>query len=67
MKSIMDRVTVGIIGRADAHDPAVAEANEKIHKQVEETAVQVRVAHTCVNLHVTDLVLHSKKIPYSKL
>ena len=34
MKSILDRVTMGTIGRVDAHDPAVAEADEEIHKQV---------------------------------
>ena len=56
VKSIMDRVTVGTAGRADAHDLMVAEANERIHKQVEETTVQVQAAHTCVNLHVTDWV-----------
>ena len=32
----------------------VAEADEKIHKQVQKTAVQVRAAHLCVSLHVTD-------------
>ena len=34
VKSILDRVTVGTIGGVDAHDPAVAESNEEIHKQV---------------------------------
>ena len=34
MKSILDRVTVRTIGRADAHNPVVAEADEEIHKQV---------------------------------
>ena len=32
VKSILDGVTVGTIRRADTHDPAVAEANEMIHK-----------------------------------
>ena len=32
VKSILDRVTVGTIGRADAHDLVVAEANKRIHK-----------------------------------
>ena len=32
VKSILDGVTVWTIGRADAHDVAVAEANERIHK-----------------------------------
>ena len=31
VKSILDGVTVGTIRRADAHDPAVAEADEEIH------------------------------------
>ena len=34
MKSITDRVTVGTIGRVDAHNPVVTEADEEIHKQV---------------------------------
>ena len=52
MKSFLDGVTVGTIGRADAHDPVVAEADEEIHKQIWETAVWTRAAHTHVNLHV---------------
>ena len=56
VKSILDRVTVGTTGRADAHDPVVSGANEEIHKQVWETAVQARATHTHVNLHVTDWV-----------
>ena len=32
VKSILDRVMIGTIGRAVAHDPVVAEADEKIHK-----------------------------------
>ena len=34
VKSILDGVTIGTIGRADAHDPVVAESNEMKHKQV---------------------------------
>ena len=30
--AILDGVTIGTIGRADAHDLVVAEADEKIHK-----------------------------------
>ena len=56
MKSILDRVTVGLTGRADAHDPVVAETDEEICKQVHKAAVQARAAHTHVNLHVTDWV-----------
>ena len=44
VKSILDRVTVGTLGRVDAHDKAVVEADEQIHKQVWETAVQAWVA-----------------------
>ena len=32
VKSILDGVTIGTIGRADTHDLAVAEANERILK-----------------------------------
>ena len=53
MKSILDRVTVGMTERANSHDPVVAEADEEIHKQVWETAVLARAAHADVNLHVT--------------
>ena len=40
VKFILGRVTVGTAGRANAHEPMVAEADKRIHKQVEETAVQ---------------------------
>ena len=56
IKSILDGITVGSTGSADAYDPVVAETNKEIHKQVWETAIQARAAHTCVNLHVTDWV-----------
>ena len=56
MKSILDGVTVRSTGRADAHDPVVAEADKEIHKQVQDTAVQARVSLMHVNLHVTDWV-----------
>ena len=35
VKSILDGVTVGTIRRADAHNPAVAEVDKKILKQLE--------------------------------
>ena len=54
MKSILDGVTIGTLGRADAHGTVVAESDENIHKQVQETTVQTRATHTHVNLHVTD-------------
>ena len=57
MKSILDRVTVGSIGRPDVHDQVVAVTDEEVHKQVQETDVQARAApHMCVNLCVTDRV-----------
>ena len=56
VKSILDRITLGSMGRADVHDSVVAEAEEEIHKQVWETAVQARNTHVHVSLHVTDWV-----------
>ena len=56
MKSILGGVNMGMPERADAHEPAVAEVDEEIHKQVWETAILVRAPHVCVNLHVTDWV-----------
>ena len=47
VKFILDGVTVGTMGSADVHDLTVAKADERIHKQVEETAVQMRAAHMC--------------------
>ena len=63
VKSILDGVTVWIIGRADAHDPVVAEADEKIQDQVQETAVQARATHMHVNLHVMDWVAAQQEDP----
>ena len=56
VKSILDSVTMGMTGRVDDYDMAVAEAEEEIHKQVWETAVLARATHAHVNLHVTDWV-----------
>ena len=67
VKSILERVTVGTAGRTDAHDPVVAEANERIHKQVEETAVQAWATHMHENLHVTDLVAAQQEDPILKI
>ena len=53
VKSILDGVTVGMMERADAQDPAVAEADE-IHKQAQETAILARTGQALINLHVTD-------------
>ena len=55
-KSILDGVTIGSTGRADAHDLMVSEDDERIHKQVKETAVQAWTTHTHINLHVMDWV-----------
>ena len=63
MKSILDRVTVETIGRADTHDLAVTAANERIHKQVEETAVQAHAAH----MHVMDWVAMQQEDPILKI
>ena len=65
VKSILD--TVGTIGRADAQDPVVAEANKKIHKQVEETTTQVRATHMCVNLCVMNWVAAQQEDPILKI
>ena len=51
-KSILDGVTVGTTKRADAHDPAVANADEEIHKPVQRTVILAQAA--CIDLHVTD-------------
>ena len=67
VKSILDGVTVGTTGRADAHYPTVAEANERIHKQVEELAVQVWAVHTHVNLHVMDWIAAQQEDPILKI
>ena len=66
MKSILGRVTMGTIGRVDAHDQVVAEADEELHKLVWETAVQTRATHTHVNLHVTDYVATQQEDPIPK-
>ena len=47
VKSILDGVTIVTAGRADAYEPMMAKADERIHQQVEETAVQGHASHTC--------------------
>ena len=44
MKSILDGVTIGTMERADAQDPAVAKADEEIHKPVQETTILAQAA-----------------------
>ena len=63
VKSILD----GVIGRADVHDPVVAENDEKIHNQLKKTAVQGMAVHTCVNLHVTDWMAAQQEDPILKI
>ena len=67
VKSILDGVTRGTTGRADAHDPVVVEADEKIHWQVKETAVQAEAAHVCVNMHVMDWIAVQQEDPILKI
>ena len=67
VKSILEGVTVGTIGRAESNDLAVAESDERIHKQVEETAVQAWATHMCVNLHVMDWVAAQQEDPILKI
>ena len=57
VKSILDGVTIGTAGKADAYDPMVAKADERIHQQVEEAAVQGLATHMHVNLHIMDHTL----------
>ena len=40
--------------RADAHHSVVADTDEEIDKQVQETVILVRAAQVHVDLHVTD-------------
>ena len=67
VKSILDGVTIGTTERADPDDPMVAEADERIHKQVEETVVHGCVTHMHVNLHVTDWVAVQQVDPILKM
>ena len=56
MKSILDGVTKGMTDRLDAQDPAMAKADEYIHKLIQETVVLARAVQTCIDLHMTDWV-----------
>ena len=67
VKSIMEGVTMGSTGRADVHDPVVAETDEEIHKHVWEAAIQARTTHMCVNLHVTDCIAAQQEDPGLKV
>ena len=67
VKSILDGVTIGTVGRADTHDLMIAEADKRIHKQVEETAVQAQVTHMHVNMHVMEWVGAQQEYPILKI
>ena len=67
VKSILNGITIGTVGRADAHGLAVVEADKRIHKQGEETAVQAQATHMCVNLHITDWVAAQQEDPILKI
>ena len=64
IKSILHGVTVGATKRADAHDPAVDKADDKIHKPVQGTAILAWAA--CIDLHMTDRVTTQQEDPILK-
>ena len=66
MKSILDRITMGMTERVDAHNPAVAKADEEIHKQVWETANLARATQAHMKLHMTDWVTAQQEDPILK-
>ena len=47
---------MGMTKRADVHHLLVADANEEIQKQVQETVILAKVTQVDVDLHVTDWV-----------
>ena len=55
---------MGTTERADAHDPVVAKADDKIHKPVQQTVILAGAA--CVDLHVTDWVTTQQEDPILK-
>ena len=61
---MLDGVSGGTTEKADAHDPAVAKADEEIYKLVQETLILDWT--TCVDLHVTDWVTAQKEDPILK-
>ena len=62
VKSILTRVTMGTTERVDAHHLVVADADEEIQKQVQETAILARVTQVHVGLHVTDWMTTQHKV-----
>ena len=55
---------MGSTEMADAHDLAVAKANEEIYKPFQETVILAQAA--CVDLHVTDWVTAQQEDPTPK-
>ena len=66
MMPILEKVTVGMSEKANAHNPAVAETNEEVHQQVWETEILARATHAHVNLHLTDWVTTQQEDPILK-
>ena len=64
VKSILDGITMETAKRADAHDLAVAKADEEIHKPFQETVILAQAA--CIDLHVTDWVTTHQEDPTLK-
>ena len=57
---------MGSRGRADVHNPVVAETDVEIYKCVWEATIQARASHMFVNLHVTDWVATQWEDPVLK-
>ena len=53
--------------RMDAHNLAVADADEEIHKQVCKNAILARATQVHVNQHVTNWVTAQQGIQYLRL
>ena len=63
MKSILDGVTMGMMKWADTQDPAVAKADEEIHKPIQETVILARAAQACIKLHMADWMTTKQEDP----
>ena len=66
VKSILHGVTVGMTERGYAKDPVVAEADEEMHKPIQETVILARATQAHVNLHVTDWMTTQQEDPIFK-
>ena len=66
MVFILDGVTMEMTKRMDTQDPVVAEADEEIHKPVQETVILARTSQAYINLHVTDWVTAQQEDPILK-